>query len=405
MTAANLPAYRGYYDPKEDLSKIIYGERALDSLPNEVSRFGERALLVTGNTINTKTDLVDRIRELLGSRLVGVFADTVQHTPRRAVLAAADMARSLQPDIILSLGGGSATDTAKAMRLVLWADIRDGDGFDRAFKRMKEDPSWWEPTASMLPQIGMPTTLISGEHTQGMGITNEVTHGKQVFSQPELKTSTIILDPALSVYTPPQLWFSTGIKALEHAIAKLSAPERDPVVDAIAAQAVQVLSSELRRSYREPESLSARGNLLVGAWLCMFGSWNSLVKRMGLSHALGRQTGGVSGASHGMISSVLLPVCMDFNAPVSGLGLTMTANAMGIDTSGMNGGEAAAAASAAVRALVSELGLPSRLREIGVTEEQLPVIADRTMSDMSIGANPRPVKDAAEVLELLRAAW
>jgi alcohol dehydrogenase len=137
----------------------------------------------------------------------------------------------------------------------------------------------------------------------------------------------------------------------------------------------------------------------------MFGSWNSLVKRMGLSHALGRQTGGVSGASHGMISSVLLPVCMDFNAPVSSLGLTMTANALGIDTSGMSGEQAAAAASTAVRALVSELGLPSRLREIGVTEAQLPVIADRTMSDMSIGANPRPVKDAAEVLELLRAAW
>jgi alcohol dehydrogenase class IV len=401
----NLPAYRGYYDPKEDLSKIVYGEGALNSLPGEVSHFGQRALLITGNTINTKTDLVDRIRELLGTRLVGVFADTVQHTPRRAVLAAAEMARSLQPDIILSLGGGSATDTAKAARLVLWADIRDGEGLDRAFKRMKEDASWWQPTGSMIPQIGMPTTLISGEHTQGMGIVNEDTHGKQVFSHPELLTSTIILDPALSVYTPPQLWFSTGIKALEHAIAKLSALERDPVADAIATQAVQVLSHELRHSFREPENLDARGNLLVGAWLCMFGSWNSLVKRMGLSHALGRQTGSVSGASHGMISSVLLPVCMDFNAPVSSLGLTMTATAMGIDTPGMTSEQAAGAASAAVRALVSELGLPSRLREIGVTEAQLPVIADRTMNDMSVGANPRPVNDAAEVLELLQAAW
>ncbi|MCC6805301.1 MAG: iron-containing alcohol dehydrogenase [Anaerolineae bacterium] len=406
MSIVNMPAYRGYYDPTEDLSKIVYGEDALASLPNEVSRFGQRALLVTGNTIHTKTDLVQRVRGLLGDRLVGVFADTVQHTPRRAVLAASDMARDLKPDIILSLGGGSATDTAKAMRLALWADITDDAGFDRAFKRMKEDPTWWQSSSpAMLPQVGMPTTLISGEHTQGMGITNEVTHGKQVFSHPQLLTSTIILDPALSVYTPPQLWFSTGIKALEHAIAKLSALERDPVVDAIATQAVQVLSYELRHSYREPDNLTARGNLLVGAWLCMFGSWSSLVKRMGLSHALGRQTGGVSGASHGMISSVLLPRCIEFNAPVSGLGLTMAAAAMGVDTSGMTGEQAGLAAAEAIRALVAELGLPARLRDIGVMQEQLPVIADRTMSDMSIGANPRPVSGANEVLELLQAAW
>jgi maleylacetate reductase len=406
LSTLSIPAYQGYYDPSEDLSKIIYGEGALQNLPDEVHQYGRRALLITGNTINTKTDLVQRIEALLGAELVGVFADTVQHTPRRAVLAAAELARSLKPDVILSLGGGSATDTAKALRLAVWADITDNDGFDRAFKRMREDPTWWNSTHNaMLPQIGMPTTLISGEHTQGMGVTNEVTHGKQVFSHPELLTRTIILDPALSVYTPPDLWFSTGIKALEHAIAKLSALERDPVVDAVATQAVQVLSHELRHSFREPENLAARGNLLVGAWLCMFGSWRSLVKRMGLSHALGRQTGGVTGASHGVISSVLLPYCIDFNAPVSGLGLRIAAGAIGIDTTNLSDEESGHAVADSVRALVAELGLPSRLRDIGVTEAHLPVIADRTMNDMSIGANPRPVKDAAEVLELLKTAW
>jgi alcohol dehydrogenase class IV len=175
-------------------------------------------------------------------------------------------------------------------------------------------------------------------------------------------------------------------------------------MDAIAAQAVRLLGSQLRRSHADPADLAARGNLLVGAWLCMFGSWSNLVKRMGLSHALGRQTGGVSGASHGMISAVLLPCCVEFNAPVSGAGLLLAAQALGLEAP-QSGPEAALAVAAAVRALVAELGLPSRLRDIGVTREQLPRIAERTMQDMSIGANPRPVSGAAEVLALLEQAW
>lgn len=405
MPIASLPAYRGYYDPSEDLTRIVFGEGALDRLSDEVARFGTRALLITGNTINTKTDLVDRIRERLGSRLVGVFSDTVQHTPRRAVLAAARLARELKPDLILSLGGGSATDTAKAARLSLWADISDDDGFDNAFKRMKADPAAWQATATpMLPQVGIPTTLISGEHTHGMGITNEITHSKQVFFHNQLFTSTIFLDPAVTIYTPSQLWFSTGIKALEHAIAKLAALERDPVIDAVAEQAVRILGGELRRSFREPDNLDARGNLLVGAWLCMFGGWDSTVKRMGLSHALGRQTGGVSGASHGLLSAVLLPRCIDFNTPTS-TGYALAASAVGIDASGLDSQKAGEALAAFVRALVKELGLPARLRDIGVKEEQLAIIAERTMSDMSTAANPRPVGSSEEVLALLRAAW
>jgi alcohol dehydrogenase class IV len=175
-------------------------------------------------------------------------------------------------------------------------------------------------------------------------------------------------------------------------------------MDAIAAQAVRLLGSELRRSHADPANLAARGNLLVAAWLCMFGSWSNLIKRMGLSHALGRQTGGVSGASHGMISAVLLPHCIEFNAPVSGAGLLAAAQALGL-AGPQTGPEAATAVAAAVRALVAELELPDRLRDIGVTREHLPRIAERTMQDMSIGANPRPVSGADEVLVLLQRAW
>lgn len=403
-----MPAYKGCYDPRQDHSKIIFGQGSTACLPAEMKKIGRRALLITGAAIRTKTNLIQKISDLLGSNLVGVYAESAFHTPRNSILKAATVARSVNPDVIISMGGGSHTDIAKALRLVLWQDIKDEQDFDCAYQLYKnnwQDDAQRDARRCLLPQIGLPTTLIAGEHTQGVGITDEKTHRKQVFSHNDLRSQVIILDPELSVFTPPRLWFSTGIKALEHAIAKLSALERDPVIDAIAAQSVSILGHGLRRCWKDPTDLSVRGNLLVGSWLCMFGSWESLAKRMGLSHAIGRQIGGVSGAAHGMISAVMLPICMAFNAQASSYGLELAARALGIDTRDMKPEQAAHTAAEATRALIVELGLPSRLRDIGVAEGDLPLIAKQTMGDMSTVMNPRSVTGMDEVLDLLKQAW
>jgi alcohol dehydrogenase class IV len=317
-------------------------------------------------------------------------------------------AAHLEPDVIISLGGGSVTDTAKSLRLALWLGIREREDFDRAFRSNKNNWQDLSPellATPLLPQVGMPTTLISAEPTQGMGITDDQGQGKQVFSHPDLKSVAIFLDPSLSIRTPEQLWLSSGVKAMEHAIAKLSALERNPVLDPIAAQAVAILSRDLIKSKANRDDLTARGNLLIASWLCMFGSWRSLVTRMGLSHALGRQVGGVSGAPHGLISAVLLPRCMEFNAPAGGSGLLLEAQALGLDLPGLTPEKAAIQSAAKVRQIVQALELPSRLRDIGVDQDDLPKIAEKTMGDMSAATNPREIRDAEQVLELLQEAW
>jgi len=400
--------YKGYYDPAEDRSKIVFGAGSVSSLADEIRVFGNRALLVTSPSIQEHTDLIDKLQAALGSLLVGVFVGSVPHTPRRTVLEAVAYAEPLKPDVIISLGGGSDTDTGKSLRLAMWLGIRERDQFDEAYRIYKG--GWEELSAEQLakplvPQIGLPTTLISAEHTSGVGITDDEGHGKQVFSHPHLQSKVIMLDPELSTTTPERLWFSTAIKSLEHAVAKLSALERDPVIDAVAAQAVGILGAELVNSQKDPADLVTRGNLLIASWLCMFGSWRTLVTRMGLSHALGRQVGGVSGASHGMISAVLLPICMDFNAPAGGSGLLMQAQALGLDIRGISPEEAARQSAEKVRQIVAALGLPSRLRDIGVNEDDLPLIAEKTMTDMSVPTNPRKIENAEQVLELLKTAW
>lgn len=398
-------AYTGWYDASGDQKKILFGEGALVYLATEVKQRGDRVLLITGNTIFTKTDLVDTLRQSLDSSLAGIFAATKPHSPRRTVLDAAAQARSITPDVIISLGGGSATDTAKAVRLACWMNIVEEADFDKAYQRLRENGEWERPESKMLPQISMPTTLVAAEFTPGMGITNEATHGKQVFSHPDLKSDVIILDPVLTIYTPPVLWFSTGVKALEHALAKLSAVDPHPVVDATATLATQILGEQLLISFTHPDDMRARGQLQVGSWLAMFGLGTSSGMRMGLSHALGRQIGGVTGASHGVISSVILPWALEYNAPFSGPGLVLAAQALGVKKPGMTTEEAAKAVATAVRSLVAKLDLPTHLRDIGVSQSDLPLIAERTMNDFAIGANPRPITSAEEVLALLEEAW
>ena len=400
--------YRDYYDPKEDPSKVIFGRGCVSRLPEELSRLGDRALLITSLTLERTTDIVSRIRERLGEKLVGVFRESAAHTPRTVILRAAAFARPLRINVVISLGGGRHTDTAKALRLALWLGIEKESDFDEAYAAYKADWLALDPTTRarpLIPQIGLPTTLISAEHTQGVGLTDEVKQTKQVFSHPALQSSVIFLDPDLSTATPSELWFSTGIKALEHAIAKLSAPDRDPVVEAVAAQSVRILGSELLRCHDDPNDLGARGNLLIASWTCMFGGWRTLVKRMGLSHALGRQVGAVSGASHGLISGVLLPRCMEFNAPACGGAILLAAEALGLAARGSSPEEACLQAASEISGIVRSLGLPNRLRDIGVAKDDLARIAEKTMNDMSTATNPRKVEHAGVVLALLERAW
>lgn len=404
LSFADRP-YQGVFDAAGNQTRVIFGPNSLDQLPTEVSKHGRRAFLITSKTVNSGTPLVDRVRELLGNDLVGVFSESGSHTPRSRVLAAADLARSAGSDCLISLGGGGATDVAKAVILALWLDIRRPSDFDRAFQQLRSGGDGISSGLAPLPQISLPTTLVAAEHSDGVGITDDSTHQKQVFLSRHIQAAAVILDPELSRYTPQALWLSTGVKGLDHAVAKLSAVQRHPMIDAANTLALQILAPELRRCFDEPENMACRGQLQVGVWLSMFGSGSIPGKMQGISHALGRQIGGVCGASHGLIASVVLPPSIEFNAPASPVGLALVADALGVLGPEMSADEVGHAAAGAIRSLVAHLGLPDRLRDIGVTRDKLEVIADRAMKDVFIGLNPRKISGAGEVLAFLEEIW
>ena len=384
------------------LEKVIFGPGSLAKLPDQVDRLGgRRAFIVTGNTLATKTDLVERVKTALGDRCAGVFHDSQQHVPRPAVMEATEAARSADADLLISFGGGSPIDLAKMVALCLAEDIRteeDLDGYRIRFQYpdQVDIPAVTNPA---LPQISISTTLSAGEFTCFAGCTDPVRQTKDLYFATQLIPRAAFLDPELAVATPGWLWGSTGIRSVDHAVEAVYSKNHQPFADALSLKALSMLFSHLPRASADPEDLAARGQCQVAAWMSIY-SLPSV--QVGLSHGIGHQLGARCNVPHGVTSCIMLPVVMDFNRPVTADRQALIAQAMGVDTRGLSDPEAAAAASDRLRGLVRELGIKDRLSDWGVTEADLPGIAADALEDLVVATNPRPVTSAEEVVELLR---
>jgi maleylacetate reductase len=375
--------------------RVIYGAGCLADLPAELDRLGaRRAFVLTGRTVATKTGLLDRVKDLLGPRLAGVYARTSAHVPRGGVVEAAREAVDARADCLVSLGGGSPVDAAKAVAFAVAEGITRPEDFDVYSTRFVVPGGPKPPlaTTSPIPQIAITTTLSAGEHTAGAGHTDEVRRRKDSISHPLLAPKVVILDPEVTLETPAWLWSSTGVRALDHAVERYSSPGHQPLTDPLCLDAIRRLVRDLPASTRDSTDLDARLSCQIAAWLSVHGAINAPV---GLSHAIGHQLGGHCGVPHGVTSCITLARVMAFNAATIPDRMATIAEAMG-----------ASDAPRAVRAFVQELGLPSRLSETGqVSETDLEPLAHDTFAELRPGTNPRPVASADEILAILRDAW
>lgn len=395
MSAAPPPAEFAYLP----LQRVVHGVGAAAQLAREADRLGaRRMLLVTGTTLATKTDLPARVRAILGGRVAATFTDTAQHVPRDAVRAGVSVARAIGADAVVSLGGGSAIDCAKAIALLL----AEGERWDDCRVVFELPDTLRVPAlpAPKLPHLAIPTTLSGAEFTHIAGVTRADAGVKQIFLDPQLVPRAVFLDPAFTLATGPGLWASTGIKALDHAVESVYSVKHNPFTDALCLDAVRLLFAHLRRSIAAPDDVGARLALQHAAWLACFGITNTWV---GLGHALCHQVGARCGVPHGIAAGILLPHAMAFNRPATVERQALLARAMGV--TGGTSAEAAVEAGLRVRGLVRGLGLPSRLRDVGVRREVLAMIAEHTGRDFVVRTNPRPIRSESEILELLEAAW
>jgi alcohol dehydrogenase class IV len=384
--------------------RVIFGKGSMAQLATEIDRLGcQRAFVITGTTIATKTDLLERLQEVLGPRFAGVFYPIAQHTPRPDVVTAAARAREVDADVLVSLGGGSPVDGTKGVALCIAEDISTAAQLDpyrvRGPRGLRLNPQY---KRKAMPHIAVTSTLSAGEFTSGVGITDPVRGVKESFGAPHLTPRTVILDPEVTVYTPAWLWASTGMRAVDHAVERLYSPKHNPLSDTLCQQALRYLFHHLPRATRDPQDLDARLSCQLGAWMSIIGF---ATVRTGISHAIGHQLGGHCHVPHGQTSCIMLPHAMEFNLPVAADRLALVAEAAGLDRRELNTERAARAAIDTMHRFIGELGCPLRLRDVGVQERDFPVLAEAVMEEVPMMENPRPISGVADVIELLERAW
>jgi maleylacetate reductase len=380
-----------------DMDRVIYGKPFADVLGAEVDRLEARAVFVLASgSLARDTDVVDRIRGVLGNRCAGVNSRIGAHTPRTDVVAAANAAREAGADLILTIGGGSVTDAAKMVGLCLGNNVTEPGGLDALRAVTQPDGSVRRPSVEPPGArfIAIPTTLSAGEFTAFAGCTDTARHVKESFAHLLLAPRTVVLDPNVTVHTPEWLWLSTGIRAVDHAVEDLCAANSQPMSDGASLHALRLLGRGLRAAKADASDVAARLDCQVGAWMSMVGSQTGVSK--GASHGIGHVLGGTANVPHGYTSCVMLPHVLRFNVSVNAERQTLVSEALG---------RPSVAAADAVAELIADLGLPGRLRDVGVKPEQLEEIAEHSMHDRWIHTNPRKIDGAPVVRQLLDAAW
>jgi alcohol dehydrogenase len=373
-------------------TRVVFGAGALSEAPLELERLGvSRAVIVTDRVLAEKTDLVGRLRKALGARCVGTYADAIPDSGIHVVDAGAAYARGLSADSLVSLGGGSAIDTAKGMAVVLTegGSLVDHQGFQNLTRRQT-------------PHVAIPTTHGTGsEVTRYAVIKDHEERHKLLFGDFHLIPDAAILDPVLTVGLPPLIAAGTALDALAHAVEAMHSLQRNPIADGLALHAARLIWRWLPRAMAAPKDLAARGQLLIAATIAGTAFDNAQV---GLVHAIAHSVGGRHGVHHGVANAIAMPHVIRFNAPEAAFAYAEIARTLGLSSSDSNE-EATEALARGVLDFSRRAGLPTRYRDVNVPEADLPAIAELAITDGAIVYNPRVAMDAALVLEVLKAAW
>ena len=256
------------------------------------------------------------------------------------------------------------------------------------------EASAWGAEARALRMVAIPTTLSAAEFFPSAGVTDVQRRVKQMFFHPLFVPKSVILDPAATLETPMELLLSTGMRAVDHAVEGWCSVKSAPMADATNREAMRILFSSLKGIHADRENLEHRAMAQQGMWLTRIASMAGIPN--GASHGIGYLLGGGYGVPHGITSCVTLPPVMEWNESVNSARQTEVAAAFG--GPGRPAGEV-------LRAFVSGLGLPTRIRDVGVKKEDLPKIAASWDGTGPIASNPRKVRGKEDLLEILELAW
>ena len=354
------------------ITQIVFGRGTLERVGPLTRGYGRRALLVTDPGLRA-SGLVDQVLDSLRKADVeAIVFDGVQPNPTIQNVEAG-LAAGAGQDIsaLVSVGGGSAHDCAKAIALVAanGGEVRDYEGLDRSPHRA-------------IPLIAVNTTAGSGADVSRYAVVTDPERSlKLIIADKHLTPRVAINDPLTTAGLPRSVTMATGVDALTHGIEALVSTSASDVSDLFAIRAIQLAAGNLRRVVRDGSDLAARDAMMLAATLAGLAINSASV---GAVHALAHQLGAHFDLPHGICNGLLLPAICEFNIPAAPERYALVAQALGR-------GRAPRSVPGTLRALGAEVGLPKGLAALGVKRDALPDLAPGALADMCMLTNPRPM--------------
>lgn len=381
------------------LTRVVLAPGAAEGVADELRRIGaSRALVVCGGKTR-RTRLLGRVLDALGPLAAGVFDKVVEHSATTVVTEGAELARERRIDALVAVGGGSSSDTAKGIAILLAEGGRIEDHASRF-----EPPDRFVPKelpAPKLPVIAIPTTASAAEVTPGLGI-RDATGTKLLFWDVKLASRVILLDPVANLEVPVGIMASTAMNGFAHCAEGLYSRLRNPISEGLALQGARLFAASLPAMVREPEAADHRAAVLAAANISGMVISNA---RVGIHHAVCHCLGALGGLSHGVANAIMLPHALAYNLEVAARELRGLAAATGVAVDGKSDAAAARAAIDAVIRLQADAKVPTRLRDTVLDRDLLPRIAEHTLRDRGLYFNPKPTASVEPVLALLERAW
>jgi alcohol dehydrogenase len=401
-----LPSYYEFFNSV----KIVSGYKALENIPYELSQLGAKKPIIITDKGIVKAGLIKHvIKSFQGSKTTigAIYDDTPVDSSNVVVDEIAEIYRKQGCDSIIAVGGGSAIDTAKGVNIVISENSND------LLKLMGNN----RLTKPMRPFVVIPTTAGTGsEVTMAAVIANPSKNVKMQFTSALMLPKLAVLDPRMTMSMPPKITAATAMDALTHAVEAFIGPQKNPVSDAFAVAAIELIRKNVVTAVKSGSDADARLAMANAALLAGLAFSNSMV---GVVHAAAHALGGVCHVPHGVANSIMLPHGLELYIKKSGeakkvLHLKQSIESVLLPLVGpeeyvkVPAKERAQGTVNAIRDMTANLnkisGIPVKLRQAGVIENSLPEVAQATINDGAIAFSPVEVS-YEEALALLKAAF
>jgi alcohol dehydrogenase class IV len=376
-------------------SFLTTGLGSLEQAGERAKKYGKNVLIVS-DPVMKKIGLTDRLESILSKEgIQSTLYSNVDTEPLdRHVDEALEQCKTLSPDLIVAIGGGSAIDTGKAVAMMYTnpGHIRDYMGYNKL-------------KAPILPLIAIPTTAGTGsEATKVTVVTDTKNDVKMMLSDPHLMPTEAIVDPELTLTMPKTITASTGVDALTHAIEAFISQRAQPFTDSLALSAIEDISIYLKRSFDSAEDIEARSKVMYGALKAGMAFSNASVC---LVHGMSRPIGALFHVPHGVSNAMLLPAVMEYTVDECVEKFAIIAEKMGIDCNGLSEKEAAAKAVEFVKQLCVDLEIPN-LKQWGIEKEQYEKVTSKMAEDALASGSPQnnpKVPNQNEIIELYEISY